>query len=115
MKDIGKRARFMPFWIMLGILGLLLIGSFITPMKITLDTAFENIEDSATANGTPKLSCLSSEASGIMKATCFSLGGFVLVIIYMIYQWVTGMIAGSKAKGAIFAPRLRRMQQALEQ
>jgi len=115
MKNIGRRARFMPFWILLGVMGILLIGSQITPLRIVLDDSFERIEESATANGTPELSCTDPSASGIMKATCFSLGGFMVVfILYLLYSWVTGMINGAQKKVPVFAPRLRRMQAALE-
>lgn len=116
LRNIGTRARFVPFWIMLAVLGILLAGSFITPIRIVLDDAFDRIESSAIDNNTPLLSCTNSNASGIMKATCWSLGGFMVVfILYLLYQWITAMINGAKAKGPVFAPRLRRVQQALQQ
>lgn len=116
MKDIGKRGRFMPFWILFGIMGVLLIGSQITPLRIVLDDSFERIEDAAIANDNPKLSCTSEEASGIMKATCFSLGGFMVIfILYVLYSWITAMVNGAKKNGPVFAPRLRKMQAALEE
>ncbi len=112
----NKHGRFMPFWIMLGVLGVLLIGSFITPIRIVLDSAFENIEESAVANGTPELSCTNPNANPLLKATCFSLAGFLVLFIFpVLYSWITGMVNGSKAKGAVFAPRLRQMQAALEE
>lgn len=106
-----KRGRFIPFWVFLGVLGVLLIGSFITPIRIVLDDSFSRIESSATANGTPLLSCNNPNASGIMKATCFSLGGFMVIfIMYGLYVWISGMVAGAKKPGAIFAPRYRQLQ-----
>ncbi len=112
---INKKARFAPFWILLGVLGILLLGSFIPVFQISLDDVFSNIQDSADANGQPELSCTSSEASGIMKATCFTLGGFLFMfIVYSLFYWISGMVAGAKAKGPVFSPKYREAQAALE-
>lgn len=113
MKD--KRGRFAPFWVMLGVLGILLIGSFITPLRIVLDDSFARIESSAIDNGNPALSCTDSSASGIMRATCFTLGGFmVMFILYALYYWTAGMVAGAKSPTAVYSKRLSQAQAALE-
>lgn len=112
---MNKKGRFVPFWVMFGILGVLLIGSFITPFRIVLDDVFLNIEDNAAANGTPLLSCTDPAASGIMKATCFSLGGFMVIfVLYALYYWVSGMTAGAKSPTPVFSRRLSAVQAALE-
>jgi hypothetical protein len=113
---MNKNARFKFFWVLFAILGILLIGALITPFRITLDNIFTRIEMNAIDNGTPELSCTSPNASGIMKATCFTLGGFLtMFILYLLYHWVSGMINGAKARGPVFAPKYKKMQEALEQ
>jgi len=110
----NKQGRFAIFWILLGILGVLLIGSFITPINLVLDNTFNNMEESAIANGN-HLSCTDSEAPPLMKATCFTLGGFlVMFIFYLLYSWISGMINGATAPSAIFSPRYKAMQRSLE-
>lgn len=112
---MNTKARFTPFWVMLGILGILLLGSFITPFKIVLDDTFHRIESNAIINDTPTLSCSNPDSEWYIKSTCFTLGGFMSVfIIYVLYNWVSGMVAGAKSPTAIFSPRYNQMQQALE-
>jgi len=112
---MNKNGRFAPFYVILGILGILLIGSFITPFKIVLDDIFGNIEESATANGNPALSCTDPSASGIMKATCFTLGGFMVVfILYTLYYWISGMVAGAKSPTPVYSSKLNMYKAALE-
>lgn len=116
LENMGTRARFMPFFIMLAILGILLIGSFITPLRLVLDNVFENFEDNAINNGDPKLSCTNSDSYWYIKSTCFTLGGFMVIfVLYILYQWVTAMTNGSKKNGPVFAPRYRKIQAALQQ
>lgn len=112
----NKRGTFKPFWVLLALMGIMLIGSFINPIKITQDFIFQNIEDNAEANGTPEFSCTSPEAKPLMKATCFTLGGtLVFFVLYLLFMWISGMVAGAKANKPVFAPRYRQMQAALEQ
>ncbi len=110
----NKKARFIPFWILFCILGLLLLGAMISPMKYVLDDAFRNIEENAVNNGND-LSCSNPNAPGWFKAVCFSLQGYVaMFFLYLIYMWVTSMTNGAKSKTAVFAPRLEAQRRALE-
>ena len=114
MESINKKGGFKPFFILFGILGILLIGIMITPLRLVLDDSFERIEESALANGTPELSCTNPNASGLMKGTCFTLGGFMVVfILYILYSWVNGMVAGAKSPRPIFSPRYKQQQAQL--
>ena len=100
MKD--KSARFMPFWIMLGLLGVLLIGAYITPFKIVLDDIFRNMN----SNADSKLTCTDPDAYWYIKSTCFTLGGFMVVfILYLLYNWVSAMVNGARHPGRIFSAR----------
>ena len=111
---MNKSARFVPFWVMFGVLGILLIGSFITPFKIVLDDIFRNIEINSSSNGTPTLSCKDPSATNIMKATCFSLGGFMFLFVgYLLYNWVSGMLTGAISPTPIISRR-RLLTQQLE-
>lgn len=104
---MNKKGRFMPFWILFGLLGIFLIGSFITPFKIVLDDVFENIETNSVNEADTKLSCTSDDAYWFMKATCFTLGGFMVIfVLYLLYQWVSAVTAGSMFPGPILSPRL---------
>ncbi len=107
----NKKARFMPFWILLGLLGILLIGSFITPLRIVADDIFLRIESNAIENETPGLSCTNPDAPGWFKATCFTIGGILIIVIYILYQFVTAMINGSQSKVSLLSLRYRRQQQ----
>lgn len=112
----NKKARFAPFWILFGLLGVLLLGVMITPFKITLDDTFDRMDNNAIANGDTTLSCSDPNAKWYIKSTCFTLGGFMSIfIIYVLYSWVSAMYNGSKSKTAIFSPRYKAMQRALEQ
>lgn len=115
LRKINKKARFAPFWIMLAIFGILLLGAFITPIKIMLDDIFLRFETNATANGDSKLGCSDADAYWYIKSTCFVLGGtLVLFILYVLYTWLTAMVNGAKSPDAIFAPKLKQMQRDLE-
>lgn len=116
-----KNARFAPFYIMFAVLGILLLGSFITPFRIVLDNIFNNIQNTADAEqaaGNPNyanLSCTDPSASGIMKATCFSLGGFMVIfVLYGLYYWISGMVAGAQSPTPVFSNRLNAISRSLE-
>lgn len=118
---MNKKGRFAPFWIILAVLGILLIGSFITPFRIVLDDIFENIQDNADAEeaaGNPNfanLSCTDANASVLMKGTCFTLGGFMVVfILYVLYTWISGMVAGAGARTPVYGNKLNAYRAALE-
>lgn len=108
---MNKKGGFAPFWIMFGIFGVLLLGAFIVPFMITMDNSFRMFNSNPDAS----LTCNSENSAWHIKATCFTFQGMMPVfIIYVLYKWISGMINGSRAKGAIFAPRLREMERALE-
>ncbi len=105
-----KSGRFALFWAFFGVLGILLIGSFITPMQIVLDDVFRNIDDNATNNGNT-LSCSNVNAPNYIKATCFTLGGFIVMfILYILYYWVSGMIEGAKKRTPVLSQRYNQFQ-----
>jgi len=109
----NKKGRFAPFWVFLAILGILLIGSFITPFKIVLDDTTDRLDSNAINNGNT-LSCSNPDSPWFIKSTCVTLQGFMVIfVLYLLYKWINGMYTGAKSKEAVFSPRYEQMKESL--
>lgn len=112
----NKRGKFAPFWVILGILGIFLLGSFITPFRIVLDDSFERWENNAIAEGDTNLSPSNPDAHWWVKSTAFVLGGFMAVfVLYGLYNWISGMVNGARSSEPVFSKKYRALQQALNE
>lgn len=109
---MNKKGRFPIFWVLFGLMIVLFVGSFITPFKYVLDNVFSNMN----SNPNALLRCGSEDSLWYIKATCFTLQGFMIIFIsYLLYVVVQAMINGATSKTPILSNRYRQRQSALQQ